>query len=245
MDLDLSLCQAAALPQQGQQRKGGQVRQPSSSGMGRGKPARRGGHSRPTFPSPPTRTKGQVTSGPPRRAAAPPRHTSRSHAASFLPSPGTSTHQMAHFGHRRSAAANSGLPPGAGQGHAAAPAVCPPAGARPGPGDGDSLGRRAPVHISSPLSLQRGPVWKILRRQRLPYPARYRAAALLRPPLPPVLPQTGADLAPTPTDSAGPAPAPPVTTGRRPRLPPAPQFPPTPSPREQDMRRGRFYAGGG
>ena len=91
-----------------------------------------------------------------------------------------------------------------------------------------------------------GPVWKILRRQRPPYPCTVQGRRpLLRPPLPACPPADRGGLAPTPADSAGPAPAPPSPPGGGPAAPPAPQFPPTPSPREQDMRRGPVYAGGG
>ena len=85
--------------------------------------------------------------------------------------------------------------PGAGQGHSGPhPQYARPPERGQGQGDGDSLAEGLRVHTPQPLSLQRGPVWKILRRQRPPYPCTVQGRRpLLSPPLPPVLPQTGAD----------------------------------------------------
>ena len=247
MNPDL-LSVSAALPQQGQQRKGGQVRrQPPSSSMGRARPARARAVQPNTFPSPPRpgRRPGSRR-GPPRRAAAPPRHTPPA-ATPPVPPP-----RWAHPP-PDGAPGDTGAPPqqtAAGSPGAGRPQSARTRNARP-PERGRARGTAIAWQKGSGSAL-RSPCPSSAGQSGKSPPS--APAVLLHgtgppPPAPPVSsachPADRGGPAPTPADSAGPAPAPPSPPGGGPAAPPAPQFPPTPSPREQDMRRGPVYAGGG
>ena len=237
-----------ALPQQGQQRKRPGRRQPPSSVWGAGQPARRGAvqpEHRPLSSPPGPKARGHVEGRPPR-----PQHRRaillRSHAASSSPSPGIH-HQMAHLGTQaRRRGKQQPARPGAGQGHSGPhPQYARPPERGREPGTAIAWQKGSGSTLRSPCPSSAGQSGKILRRQRPPYPARYRgrpcSARLFR--LSSRRPgRTGTD---TPQTAQAQHPLLRHHRAAAPPLPPAPQFPPTPSPQEQDMRRGPVYAGGG